>query len=180
MKKLIFFALGLFLVGCTPTHYTREEYLAMSTRIYEHSEDEVLSAAQKVFEIPNRGRGYKFVHQPHGLKAVRYSYQFLVNVWYHWNISCTPEKNGTKVHVYIESSSGGYTDVSGDLPHQSPSVLDLFFKRLDYVLGKSDKWISCHEYAALHPDHSQLIALCPTTVDPEKDLGENLMGPMRD
>lgn len=141
--------------------YTREQWLEGTTRVYDNvTTDQVLLATEKIFVLADES-DVTFAHRQNGIKISRFTAPFPAVVYFHWDIQCEPVDNGVKVTVIDLSASGqallSYIEPN---PLSGLSVIDLYFKRLEYLLGKSQQWYSCKDYEQAFPDHTSLEALC--------------------
>ncbi|MBW1722535.1 MAG: hypothetical protein JRJ78_10760 [Deltaproteobacteria bacterium] len=161
-KTLLIICYILLLAGCATTqrHLSREEWMQVRNRHYANiSPEQVLKAAEKLFILADN-KDFKFSYNNNSLKAVRWASPFPVNIWYHWDIVAVPSGNGTDVNVSISTTAAGFGVPGGMTPHDSPDVINLFYSRLDYLLGKSTVWLSCNDYKKKNPRSSTLEALC--------------------
>lgn len=123
------------------------------------SADKVLNAAEQIFKLAD-DRDFQFSHNNNSLKAVRWAAPFPIHIWYHWNIEAESQERDTKVNVTISTSAFGFGVPGGMTPHDSPDVINLFYSRLGYLLGRNSVWHSCDEYESNNPQASTLEALC--------------------
>lgn len=192
---LIFFCLSLstLLVACsakqplTPEEIAaeRERQLAMTSRVYEGvTVEQVLTSADRIFRLADED--YKISHAPGGLNAKRDWIIYLVLVVTtgtdSWSVTAETLPDG-KVKVVAlcsptaQSVTGGPTMGGGATALTSPviqrhitrpAIYQLFFSRLDYLLGNSDSWITCKEAAKIFTDGS-LEAFCTVANDRTPD-----------
>lgn len=172
-KPLIFVAVCLItatVVGCAkrgPTQ-TREEFLAMASRSYEGvSREQALAAAEKVLVLAD-GEDFKFQHKPEGFLAARRWFVYMILAAARgtdvWEIRAEDQADGAvKVYAFINSDSSGTSGAllpttSGGMaagtvnsthatgaPVLSASVYELFWARMDYLLGRRADWMTCKE-----------------------------------
>lgn len=162
--KIAFKCILLFLIatlaGCaTKRQMTREEYLETTTRIYDKTPDEILNASEKVLRLID-GDDFSIAHTQNGLVATRNWVVYLVlaasNGSDIWVINTEPTKDGkTRVTTSISTSMGGTIAPMGGqiatapgmsgMPAYGNASYDLFFKRLEYLLGLRAEWITCSE-----------------------------------
>lgn len=139
---------------------SHDEWLRLSSRTYNAPSKEVYAAIENIFDLAD-GEDVTITHRQDGLEAVRWTAPFPVHVWFHWHINIKEQdKDATKVFVTIDTTAHGFGVPAGKTPYQSFDVVNLFFKRLDYLLGESKTWVSCKQYEKLNPDSSTLEALC--------------------
>lgn len=178
------------MVGCatqkplTPEEIAaeRERQIQMTTRIYEgKTPDEVLSAADMVFRLADDN--YIIYYQGLSSQAQRRSVIDAAMATETWVVQVSYVKNGTKVVVMhsgqeqarIDLSSeffGGVGVTAGTGPMtnmtSSPAVYQLFFARLDNLLGKNPNWITCKEANKLFIN-GNLDPFCKVTTDRTPD-----------
>lgn len=163
-KSLCVFALALTLVGCAAKQpqMTRDEYLKTTQREYLNTTpDEVFRAAEKLFVLAD-GDDFSFHYTDDSMSASRNWSVYLVLAAAMgtdiWHIRTKDEGNSTKVSAMVTTSSspvapmvtaGGDWTATG-LPGggsivPGTAIYDVFWARMDYLLGKSDKWMSCEE-----------------------------------
>lgn len=184
------------MVGCatqkplTPEEIAaeRERQIQMTTRIYEgKTPDEVLHSADMVFRLADdnyiiyyEGLSY---HQGLSLQAQRRSVIDAARATETWVVQFFYVKNGTKVvamhsgqeQASIDLSSeffGGVGVTAGTGPMTnmttSPAIYQLFFARLDKLLGKNPNWITCKEAKKLFTD-GNLDPFCKAATDTTPD-----------
>lgn len=182
-------ACGLALVmaaGCaTLPELTREEYLALVNRTYEGvASEEALAAAEQLFRLADP-KQVQFQHFEDGFRVYR---RWLVYMVFAagfgtdiWDVRTTPTEEGTRltVHLSVNRSSVVPVPVAGDtvasalpggggMPLNSTAIYDLFWGRMDYLLGRRDEWMTCDEAEARREagiTYGLLEALCSVTTD---------------
>ena len=75
-----------------------------------------------------------------------------------WQIRALPAETGVKVSAALNTSmgsilpmpttggnmtAGGMPSIAGNVP--GTAIYDVFWARMDYLLGKTDKWMTCKE-----------------------------------
>lgn len=164
MKKLLFLVLVLLIsivVGCaqkkplTPEEIAaeRERQIAATTRMYEgKTPEEVLLAAARVFRLADDD--YSVSHLQNSIQAKRSWYHFfalaLSSGTDDWTVTATEEGNGTKVvtqciHEFIQSRLGKQVITNEGL-------YNLFYQRLEYLMGINQEWLTCKEAKAKYPN----------------------------
>lgn len=164
MKKLGFLALVMVMalgVGCaqkkplTPEEIAaeRERQIAATTRIYEgKTPEEVLLAAATVFRLADDD--YTVSHSQNSIQAKRGWYHFftlaLSSGTDDWIVTATEEANGTKVvtqcvHEMIQMRVGPQTVTNEGL-------YNLFYQRLEYLMGINQEWLTCKEAKKKYPN----------------------------
>ncbi len=173
MKKFFCVVICIVIIGgCAPKRLTREESLALReqydsqrTRIYENaSEEEVLNAVDELFRLADED--YELSHGKHGCMAHRKWSAYLVVAAVfgqdYWYIQTQEVDNGVKIvirEVTIEDAVSGnpYTGVqnmpdgmenidvfSRNEMERQGGLYQVFFARLDHLLGKTEEWVSCY------------------------------------
>lgn len=148
--RMILLCLSLvMLAGCVEEAppWTRERQQAVTTRSYQGMDDaRVRSAMQEVLLLADGG-GVHFEHFQHGFRGTRRASVFMLiaafNGTYDFDAAVT---NGVaELRIYASTtgvSAAGYM-ASGPGLNQAPRLYDLYFARLNYLLGLSDEWITC-------------------------------------
>lgn len=153
--------LPVLLAGCaTPPPLTREEYLATVSRTYaDVTPDQIFSATEKLMRLAD-GDDFQITHHAEGLRATRnwlaYAVIAMANGTDYWDVKATSSNAGTKVEVQVSTQSAGtsvvaggrgtyapLTTVSPGNPVMGTAIYDLFFARLEFLLGKRADWMSC-------------------------------------
>ena len=178
------------MVGCatqkplTPEEIAaeRERQIQMTTRIYEgKTPDEVLHSADMVFRLADDN--YLIYHQGLSLQAQRRSVIDAAMATETWVVQASYVGNRTKVvamhsgqeQARIDLSSDffggvGVTAGTGPMTNMttSPAIYQLFFARLDNLLGKNPNWITCKEAKKLCTD-ANLDPFCKVATDRTPD-----------
>lgn len=163
-KPLCVFALALSLAGCAVKNpqMTRDEYLKTTQRTYQNiTPDDVFKAAEKLFVLAD-GDDFNFHYTDDSMSASRNWSVYLVLAAAMgsdtWHIRTKNEGDSTRVSAMLTTSSspvapmvttGGDWTATG-LPGggsivPGTAIYDVFWARMDYLLGKSDKWMTCEE-----------------------------------
>jgi hypothetical protein len=143
MKTILAILLVATLSGCAaPKQYTQEEWEKYSTRFYkDKTPDEIIKAATKLFLLSDPD-DYEFITFENSLEAIRRKF-FLMSVTHDkWILKTYPKENGTKAilgYIWNDGSSPGLMKDVG--------TYDLFWKRMDYLLGLSKEWITCDKHS---------------------------------
>lgn len=151
----------------------RERQLKMITRVYpDKKAEDVILAADRVFRLADDD--YAVSHSPVGLHAQRnWMIYMVISVAVgtdNWNLTAEdlPE-GGVKVMVThsgqgssvsampVATSTGGYSATAVTTPGMQgmttqPAIYQLFFARLDYLLGKRTDWVTCKQAGDLFTD----------------------------
>lgn len=160
----------------------RERQIQMTTRIYEgKTPDEVLHSADMVFRLADDN--YLIYHQGLSLQAQRRSVIDAAMATETWVVQASYVGNRTKVvamhsgqeQARIDLSSDffggvGVTAGTGPMTNMttSPAIYQLFFARLDNLLGKNPNWITCKEAKKLFTD-GNLDPFCKAATDTTPD-----------
>lgn len=193
MRATIIMLVAVFTVGCAttpPPEMTRQEYLALVNRTYDGaSAEEVLAATEKLFRLADPD-DVKFQHFDNGLRVHRPWMIYVVlaatvgtDVW---DVRVAPTQGGTRITVHLSTTTGSITGApmttsgghtytqaittppAGGIPVSSTAVYDLFWARLDYLLGRRDDWMTCEEVTARVKKgfvYGSTEALCSVTTD---------------
>lgn len=145
----------------------RDRQMKMITRVYvDKKPEEVLLAADRVFRLADDD--YEVSHSPTALQAQRNWTIFLVisasTGIDTWIVEAYPAEVGTKVIARHSGQASAVTAfaspvvgggngmavgaiTSPALQNMTiePAIYELFFARLDYLLGKRADWLTCKE-----------------------------------
>lgn len=162
----IFVALVAGCAGRQASSQTREESIAMKTRVYSNADPErVIAAAERLLTLAD-GKDFSFSHTESGFQASRrWSVYLVIAAAFGtdtWAFSAVKEGAGTKATVIAATSAqsaspmpvatstgGGVTASTGPQIQgaiTSTALYDLFWRRMDFLLGQSDKWLTCNEW----------------------------------
>jgi len=159
---IVMISLSISSCAVQPKLVSRADWISATTRDYENvTKDEVLESADYLLRLVD-GNDFSIAHQTDSLQARRQwvSYVLIFGGFGtdYWDIRAS-EVNGkikTSVIVSTQSQTAGATEISisGGTPSLSPSfgdaiknpaVYKLFWARMDYLLGKSDVWLTCSD-----------------------------------
>ncbi len=159
------------LLGCASPpskQLSREEYLTMTTRVYKNEKSErVIAKAEEVLRLADE-KDVKFAHKKNGFIAQRHWMMYAVIAAYngvHYydfsveqegkNIRATLELRGqgnlhTAAISPVIGGAGGVTVTPDSMPSAAVVVFDqasydLFWHRLEYLLGKQKTWLTCDD-----------------------------------
>lgn len=164
-------AIFLTLAGCgpAPAPWTREDQAAATTRNYGGVTPSTLRAkAEQVIRLtdPNAVR---FEYTDSGFNATRSIFVYAVITAitgdYQYTVRVGRKGSGSTIEFKAFSNLGGTTTAAFDngssvFWDQKP-LYDLFFARLDYLLGNRDGWITCKDAPAqLNARAHQMEPLC--------------------
>lgn len=163
MKIYLLVALVILLSGCaTRPQLTREEWVGVTTREYEErTPAQVLAAAEKLFRLAD-GDDFTIAHAADGLSATRGWAAFFIiggaNGTDYWTVRAAPGAKGTVATVQASTQSttiapmmiGGIGMIPAALPGQGAPIdgtalYDVFWARMDYLLGRRPAWMTCEE-----------------------------------
>jgi hypothetical protein len=185
MRKIVFLPILFVLVwvfgGCSQSpQLTRQQWIELTTRTYTHtSEEAVYTAAEKLFRLAD-GNDFVISYYKDGMVASRKFMDYLlvadrdgVDTWR----LTTKDLGGGKVQVSVEvgtqkSNTFPAPTLKGDLSIyttpaletpaiQGTALYDLFWKRMDYLMGKSKVWTTCKDADALLDDKTTWGTLAP-------------------
>lgn len=159
-RPLLALLMVVLLAGCAaqPKPLSREEWLAATTRTYEaKNKEQVIAAAERVLRLAD-GDDFTIVHADDGFDATRDWMAFivigLVTGTDRWAFRAIEESGGVKASVQVSlnasgtSANGIPTSVTGGLIN-GPALYELFWERMDYLLGLRGQWMDCKEADAL-------------------------------
>lgn len=161
MKRIIWISAALVLAGCAlePVKYSGAEYASLTTRTYKNiKKEDVFSATKEIFELADPT--FKVTKFGDEIKASRSVGVLFNTITYSWRVLA--EARNADVLVTTEHQTQIDTT---DLPSGWEGSYKLFYARLDYLLGKSNHWLTCSEAADARGDISRkrygsLEALC--------------------
>lgn len=149
---LALFAFVIFLSACS-TSLTEEEYREISTKVYHDIEpNEVIEATVKLFKLFD---GTNVMYLDNSVTvAMRWGiFGFLSGTTGkdYWTIKVKEHGNNSilvSANVLRTSEDVGIWGYSNNPSKQlqDKPTFNLFWKRLDYFLGKSTKWYTCKDY----------------------------------
>lgn len=151
------------LTGCAgPRQLSRAEQLATNSHIYEGvTKDQIANATERLFRLAD-GDDFQITHSPNGVAATRMWLAYVVVAAVTgvdtWLVQIEPEGQGWKVFMQVgtqassstvmPTSNGGFSagqtpTIASGVP--GTAIYDLFWSRLDYLLGKRAAWMTCKE-----------------------------------
>lgn len=162
MRKYAVPVIAIFLVGCATPHpqLSREEWLSVTSRNYEGvTKEQVIGSAERLFRLAD-GDDFSIVHAEDGLYASRnwsaYVVIAAVTGTDYWQIKVTPDGNRIKASVQVNTQSqevvpmattnGAWTATTMPMagsPVMGTAIYDVFWARMDYLLGKRSDWMNC-------------------------------------
>jgi hypothetical protein len=138
----------------------RQQWLSTTQRTYAGAtQDQVLTAAERVLRLADEG-DFTLSHSPSGLQARRTWSAYLVIAAVFgedlWQVTATPTTGGTTVHIQVTQASQdmaaapvGVTTTPGPTHAiQGPALYELFWARLDHLLGARPDWVTCAQQEA--------------------------------
>lgn len=173
----------------------RERQIKMVTRVYDgKTPKDVLLAADNLFRLDDHD--YQLAHSENSLQAQRNWFIYVILAAASgvdtWIIQATPVDGGTKVVAQCATQGQnimpmGTMGVNGQMGataattpvmagmSTSQALYDLFYSRLDYLLGKSKVWVSCRDANKLYPGNNDQLCTCaddsPPDGTPRKESG---------
>jgi hypothetical protein len=152
------------LTGCVTPHpqMTRAEYLKTTNRIYPgKTPEQVFTAAEELFRLSD-GNDFQIQYTDDTLSTQRRWSRYLVFTAIfgmdYWTVRAIPVDGGTKVTINEGTAAnalvplataGGDISVTSIPGNATPSVgtalYDVFWERLDYLLGVKQHWLTCDE-----------------------------------
>lgn len=106
--------------------------------------EEVFQASEQIFILADES-DMEIVKETRRLKASRpVTDSVSVPYWEGWEIQAIPVDGSTQVTVSVALTRGRDRKIYP----RDPGVYHLFFTRLEYLLGKSETWMTCDDYEA--------------------------------
>ena len=155
MRKYLIFAGLLFLAGCGAAPYKisdRQDYLAEATRVYAgETKERVLQAAETILKTSDPAN-IDMRYTGNGFTALRRYFIYAVLAAARgqekWEFNVEERPNAVEASLSVSDqgeSVGGYTRTRYEGAMNSIPLYRLFWKRMDYMLGKRPDWVSCNE-----------------------------------
>lgn len=161
MRKLFYFLIMAFvLAGCgsQPKH-TKEQWNELTNRKYKIGEDEVYKTIEKIFNLMDAS-DILITHGKNGMLARRKYTDWItfsvstITGYYFFNFNIKEDK---KLHetsisleitfslseVFSQKRDGDF--VVNGTPIYWNATYNLFWSRFEFLIKKSNKWISCKE-----------------------------------
>ena len=159
--------------GTDITVNDRNEYLAEQTRIYKNEDRErMLRAAEAVVRASGPGQ-YEFEFGLNGFSA-RHSY-FIYGVVASaygrekWDFNIEPGTAGLRATATLSDAGdvhGGLSISRYEKIAVGAPVYQLFWARVDYVLGRRPDWITCERAQIEKSAYGSLYGLCRSADEP--------------
>lgn len=160
--------------GGPPTPWTREEQAAATTRNYQDvTPSKLLKAAEDVARLTDP-RGVRFDYRTGGFRAQRPVFAYMVIAAmtgdYFYDAEVRPASGGTTIEIKVFNNINGIT-ASGVFPGsgtfvEAKGVYDLYFARIDYLLGRRADWVTCKDAPKILGVPSyQIEPLCVAATD---------------
>lgn len=165
MKRLVLFA-AVFVAACAqPPQLTREQQLAATTRLYPGVDKErLIEGAKRVLRLADGGFDrVQFLDRPDGVVAVHKTLLFLLvasNVRTDtWTLTVVETPAGLQAQVTLGRQNQGSAiapttmpgvyaptgSTTAGEPIGGTAVFELFWRRLDYMVHRTDEWATCRE-----------------------------------
>lgn len=120
---------------------TLEEFEQAQTKTYEGiSKKEVLHATEKLFMLADPDDVF-LSYEDQKLVARRRAILLISVYQENWIIDVQEKAGDSAVTVSVTPTIDGV-----NFPPRGVGQYALFFSRLDYLLGKSEDWMTCHQY----------------------------------
>ncbi|ANN71554.1 hypothetical protein [Bordetella bronchialis] len=156
----------LAITGCAAQkQLTRDEYLQATQRTYQgKSAEDVYHAAEKLFRLAD-GDDFTFAYTDNSMTASRrWSIYLVLTAAFGtdtWLIQTKELPDGVKVSAQVSTMAGsvlpmattggdftatGSPTLAGGVP--GTAIYDVFWARMNYLLGLSQRWMTCEEAEA--------------------------------
>ena len=158
---IIFSCLVIFSACVSTPTLSREEWLSMTNRTYEGvTKEQAISAAERLLRLAD-GNDFMIAHNDDGFIATRNWTVYLVLSGAagtdSWFIRAVENANGgTRITVNVSTQAAGMgavvTGPNSAAPVTTPAVVgavngtaiyDVFWARMDYLLGRRKIWMTC-------------------------------------
>jgi hypothetical protein len=181
MKSMVLAVLAVLASGCAvQPQLSREEFLALTTRDYPGvTAEQAIAAAERVFRLAD-GDDFAIAHREDGFSATRDWMAYLVITFVSgtdtWDLRARPIADGTRLTLSSASVSAAtnamivapgiavpYSGPATGKVITTPALYELFWARLDWMLGRRETWIDCPsvgEFVAAHKLWGDITPLC--------------------
>lgn len=142
---------------------SRAEWEAQHVRTYEgKTATEIQDAAEKLLKLSDKDFTFSY---PDGRLVAQRNWSIFMLIGAaggtdYWTIETAESESGTKATVQITRNQSamavgavaggpGYVPVTSSTPGQpvvQPAPYELFWKRMDYLLGISQEWVTCKQF----------------------------------
>jgi len=149
-------AIAFLLAGCATAQLpqlSRQEWMALKTRTYHNvTSEQAYQAAERLLRLADPDDVKASYDADGRLRMVRTWAMWTGFFWVTqygadiWLFDARPVADGTRMTVGVtrggESGAQPITGLDDD-----PGVYELFWARMDYLLGRSTVWLTCPMYA---------------------------------
>jgi len=145
---------------------SREEWLQATQRTYGTTQENVIKATEKIFRLAD-GDDFKVAHHENGLTATRPWIVYMVFTGAtgtdYWSLNVKDNNGKTKASIAVSTDgnavapiattspgvySAGSAAIAGT-PVNGTALYDLFWSRMDWMLGLRKDWMGCKEADAM-------------------------------
>lgn len=164
MRNFLLLIMAVAVTGCAvkQPQMTRDEYLQTTQRTYaDKTPDDIFRAAEELFRLAD-GDDFTFHHTDDSMTATRPWLVYLVLAASMgtdtWLVRTKEESDATRVSALVSTSMGSVLPIpttGGDFTAGGPpgggnlvagtAIYDVFWARMDYLLGLRDDWMVCKE-----------------------------------
>jgi hypothetical protein len=152
-KLIASIAVALTLTGCVtqpkaPQNYS--DYKAMTDRVYVNkTPEQVFKATETLMRLADKDTNdLTFTYDDNEIKVQRfYTIYFVIgfeNGKYNFTVRTTPQGNDTRTTLSVDRFIGAFLNADKNVV-TTPAYYQLFYSRLDYLLGVSKEWITCDQ-----------------------------------
>ena len=166
LRRMVSILWLLALAGCATKPMdpmSRDQWKQETKRTYTGvTPDQVIKSAERLFKLWD-GSDFTFGYADNEITATRKGFVFAIINYTefadHWRVSAQlKDKDSVEVSVNLAVSGtsstmalGGATPIMGPgisngANVNTPYIYRLFWSRMDYLLGKGDRWFSCAEW----------------------------------
>lgn len=162
MREFRFIIIGLSIALSACAHQrqmTREEWLKAGQKTYSNiSKEHLIKNAQKVLTLAD-GEDFKFADRPNGFTATRNWLVYVVIAAAigtdYWNFEIVETEGKLTATLNISHTQGSVSGYAGGgqagtvttpttgFPYQGTAIYEVFWSRLDYLLGLRNDWLDC-------------------------------------
>lgn len=149
MRAALLIFLAVVLVGCagTPKVVSREDFLAEASRKYPDIKKETVIKAAEIVLRQSDPKDWSFRHKPDGFTGVRryvvYAVLSAASGHERWQFDVKTDNGTTTAFLNISETVTGSSGVPLEGEMNNVALYRLFWNRMDYVLGRRQRWVHC-------------------------------------
>jgi len=128
---------------------SQDEQIKATTRVYRDISSETILFATDKLLVRSNETEFQFSHSPERLTAESKRSVYMPNTsWQEWHekwvVTAQEQSKEVLVSVKVERHISHLFGSETQTPY-GPAVYDLFWKRLEFLIGLDDQWMTCEE-----------------------------------